>query len=62
MLETRSRSSMLNQSTDTSRPLSLPMGDQTTPAVQLRDWEGLRFAFEPEDERYWREPVVVPSA
>ena len=61
MVEIRSRSSMLNQSAETERPLIL-RGDQTTPAVQLRDSEGFRSAFEPERERYWREPEATPAA
>jgi len=40
MPATRLRSSMLNQSAETEKPL-IALGDQTTQAVQLRDWAGI---------------------
>ena len=49
--EIRSRSSILNQSAEIEKPL-IALGDQTTPAVQLRDSEGFSFEFEPDCERY----------
>ena len=56
----RSRSSMLKKSAETEKPL-MDLGDQTTPADQLRDWEGSSFELEPVCERHWRLPLETPS-